>query len=501
MAPKARKDEIIDGHPESESTVQILSRLASCARLFRSADGRFHAQVSVGDRQEIYGLKSSGFRDWLVDGYVIDQPEPPSQWAIRRVVGMLEARARFNADIPDVFVRVAVTPGDGDLAYFLDLGDPSGRAIRISANGWLVVDRPDVHFRRPSGQLALPIPSRGGSIDLLRSYVNLTEADFRLLITWITAALRPVGPYPILVLHGEQGTAKSTLAKVLRFLIDPQVCPVLYLPTSTQDLMATAVNGWLLAYDNISVIRRWQSDALCQLVYGAGFAGRALFTNDERTMIYAQRPVFLSGIGDFVQRADLRDRCVFLHLPPIPRGNGRALDELWGAFRADYPHILGALLDAFAGGLRELPSVNLAELPRMADYAKWGEAVGRGLGWGHDNFIYTYKDNRLEATRTELEESPIGTILLTLARVMPRWSGSPASLLSRLNTLVNKKVAASARWPKTSHTLGNELRRIAPQLRLHGLLIRFERRHDGRIVIIESDVAPVVPSTGGTQNS
>jgi hypothetical protein len=66
-----------------------------------SADGRFHAQVSVGDRQEIYGLKSSGFRDRLVDGYVIDQPEPPSQWAIRRVVGMLEARARFNADSVD----------------------------------------------------------------------------------------------------------------------------------------------------------------------------------------------------------------------------------------------------------------------------------------------------------------------------------------------------------------------------------------------------------------
>ena len=137
----------------------------------------------------------------------------------------------------------------------------------------------------------------------------------------------------------------------------------------------------------------------------------------------------------------------------------------------------------------------------MADYAKWGEAVGRGLGWGHENFISTYTDNRLEATRTELEESPIGTILLTAARVMPRWSGSPAALLSRLNTLVNKKVAASARWPKTSHTLGNELRRIAPQLRLHGLLIRFERRHDGRIVILESEGGPIVPSTGGAQNS
>ena len=29
-----------------------------------------------------------------------------------------------------------------------------------------------------------------------------------------------------------------------------------------------------------------------------------------------------------------------------------------------------------------LLSVHLAKLPRMADYAKWGEAVGRGLKWG-----------------------------------------------------------------------------------------------------------------------
>ena len=84
------------------------------------------------------------------------------------------------------------------------------------------------------------MPARDGSIDLLRPYVNLTEPDFRLMIAWLTAALRPVGPYPVLVLNGEQASGKSTLARILRLLIDPQACPVLALPSSTQDLMATA---------------------------------------------------------------------------------------------------------------------------------------------------------------------------------------------------------------------------------------------------------------------
>ena len=93
------------------------------------------------------------------------------------------------------------------------------------------------------------------------------------------------------------------------------------------------------------------------------------------------------GIDDFVLRGDLRDRSVFLHLPAIPETRRQTERKFWPAFRADYPRILGGVLDAIVGGLRELPSVNLTDLPRMADYAEWGEAISRGLGWGADTFI------------------------------------------------------------------------------------------------------------------
>jgi hypothetical protein len=341
------------------------------------------------------------------------------------------------------------------------------------------------------------MPSRGSSIDLLRPYVNLTEPDFRLTVTWLTAVLRPVGPYPILVLTGEQATAKSTLVKVLRLLIDPHACIALNPPTSTLNLMATAVNGWLLAYDNISDIPRWMSDALCQLVFGGAVSGRALFTNDDRSFICAQRPVLLSGIGDFVCWADLKDRCVFLRMPPIPRTRCRGEEEFWRAFDADRPGILGAALDAMVGGLRELPSVRLAELPRMADYAIWGEAVGRGLGWGPGTFLSTYMDNRKEAALTDLLDSPLANALLRIASLVPGFSETPIKLHSKLTALVGKKVAASANWPKTTEKFGSELRRLAPQLRLHGLNVSFERRNEGRMIILKSDRSPIVPPKHG----
>ena len=51
---------------ERQSSVRVLTQLASGARLFRSADGHSCAQVRVGDRLEVYGLRSAGFRDWLI---------------------------------------------------------------------------------------------------------------------------------------------------------------------------------------------------------------------------------------------------------------------------------------------------------------------------------------------------------------------------------------------------------------------------------------------------
>ena len=361
-----------------------------------------------------------------------------------------------------------------------------------------MVDRPRTHFRRPPGLLPLPTPARDGSIDLLRPYVNVSDAGFTLMVAWLTAALRSSGPYPILVVTGEQGSAKSTLARILRQLIDPQACPLLAEPKSARDLMVTAVNGWLLAYDNLSSVPTWLSDCLCQLVYGGGFASRELFTNDERSVIHAQRPVVLNGIDDFVRRGDLRDRCVFVELPPIAPTSRRAEREFWRAFHADYPRILGAVLDTIAGGLRVLPSVQLAELPRMADHARWGEAVGRALGWPPGQFLRAYADNRIEATVTELADSPVATALVELAaRSESVWAGTPAQLHAELAALVGDKVAASARWPKTFAVFGNELRRQAPQLRLHGLNVDFHRRHGQRIITVASEPNAIVDRSFG----
>ena len=47
-----------------------------------------------------------------------------------------------------------------------------------------------------------------------------TEDDLKLVLGWLVMAFNPRGPYPILVLNGEQGSAKSTAARLLRSILD-----------------------------------------------------------------------------------------------------------------------------------------------------------------------------------------------------------------------------------------------------------------------------------------
>jgi hypothetical protein len=490
-----RNDELIEHPREFKGPVKELMRLTATAGLFRATDGCFYAKVSAGRRRETLMIRSAAFRDWLIDGYYRACGDLASDWAIRRVRGALEAIARYEGGTPSIFVRIGhdgqddgggggSDNADGSACY-LDLADPDGRAVKIGPEGWSIVEEPDIHFRRPDGHLALPIPARDGSIDLLRPYVNLSDRDFRLLVVWMAAALRPVGPYPIMALYGQHGSTKSTLARIVRRLIDPQVKPLLAQPGNMRDLMISAVNGWLLAYDNVSVLPQWLSDGLCMLSTGGALAGHASFTTGERSVIHAQRPVILNGMEEYVQRSDLSDRCIFLNLSPIDPGDRRCEIEFWKSFHHDYPRILGGLLDAVVGGLQELPSVNLTELPRMADFAKFAEAVGRKLGWPAGTALSNYNDNRRDASMTEIGDSALAAFLLDLGPDYLRdWSGTASKLHQELTMLAGEK-AESPDWPKSSQHFGIELRRIAPQLGDHGLLVNFSRSHRGRTVSIK----------------
>jgi len=457
------------GRPSTQA--ETLIELAQTADLFRTPARTGYADIVVNGHRETWPIRSKEFRRWLLHGYFLATGGAPNSEALQSALGVIDARAQFNAPERVVHIRV----GDYDGRLYLDLCDENWRAVEIDAKGWCIVANPPLRFRRTAGMLPLPAPVSGGSINELRAYVNIrSDADFVLAVAFLLACLRDKGPYPVLVLAGEQGSAKSTLAALLRSLIDPNTSPLRALPRDDRDLFIAALNAHMLAFDNVSGLSTWISDTFCRLATGGGFAVRQLYTDQDEILFSATRPIILNGIEDMVNRPDLGERSLFLVLEPIPDDQRRPEAKLWAAFEAVRPSILGALLDAVVMGLARLRDTKLEKLPRMADFALWATACETAL-WPAGTFAAAYDRNRSEAVLDVLDADPVAVALLTMMDKRAEWTGTATGLLKALADEVDERIAHSKNWPGTAKAMSGRLRRIAPSLRKIGIVATFSR--------------------------
>ncbi|KXG76613.1 hypothetical protein AN618_15060 [Fervidicola ferrireducens] len=485
-----KQEEVFEDPPkkekERESQAQSLVNLAlsSGVELFHTPDGNAYATVPVNGHKETWPVSSRGsgpFRNWLRRIFFEKHGKPPGSQALQDAIGVLEAKAQFDGPEYPVFTRIA----EHDGKIYIDLANDTWEAVEISPVGWRVISDCPVKFRRSKGMLPLPHPESGGSLEELKRFLNIPDEDsWRLMVAWLLASLRPKGPYPVLLLQGEQGSAKSTTSKALRALIDPNTAPLRTCPKDERDLMITATNSWAVSFDNLSGIPVWLSDALCRLATGGGFSTRTLYENDEETIFSACRPIIANGIDEIASRHDLLDRAIIIHLPPIPEENRKDEAQFWAEFEKARPKIFGALLDAVSAGLRNIDSVHLDKLPRMADFAKWITACEEALPWPSGGFMEAYMGNREEAIEVALEGDIVAVAVKNLLEEREIWEGTASELLEALEVFIDDTTKRSVAWPKNPRNLGNRLRRVATFLRQAGIEVEFLREgHDRRRLI------------------
>ena len=476
--------------------------MAAGAGLFHTADGTGYADLEITGHRETWPIRRKGFKQWIARRYFEATDGAPTSEALQSALNVIEARAHFDAPQMDINIRVAEHEG----SLYLDLADDAWRAVEIDEAGWRIVEDPPVRFRRPAGMQPLPAPVTGGSIEMLRSFLNVgRDADFVLVIAWALAVLRNHGPYPVIVLTGEQGSAKSTFSAILRALLDPNSAPLRALPREDRDLFIAATNGHVLAFDNVSRLPAWISDTLCRLVTGGGFAVRQLYTDQDEVLFDATRPVVLNGIEDIVFRPDLADRAIFLTLEPIGEDRRRPEKELWATFERERPLILGALLDAAAFGLRRLAETRLEKAPRMADFALWATAC-EGIIWQDGTFSRAYAGNLDQAVDNVIESDPVGSAIRSLMTSQSEWTGTASDLLQSISGIGGEGVHRDKTWPPTAQALSGRLRRVATFLRKVGIGISFDRKGHRRTRIIRishtaenAGKAPSAPSAIGTE--
>lgn len=469
--------------PESQATALV--RLTAEWHLFHDSDSTAYATLpgASGERQT-HRLNSKAVRLALQRAYHHEKSQVPRAQAVQDALGVLAGKAIFDGPTIEVHVRLAAHEG----RIYLDLGDETWQVVEITASGWAVRSSAEaaIRFRRPKGLLPLPHPVRGGTIGMLRRFLNVASDDaFYLLVGWLIGAFNRRGPYAILNLHGEQGSAKSTTLRVLRACIDPSSVPLRSQPREERDLLLDAVNSYLVAIDNVSIIPEWLSDGLCRLSTGGGSSARELYTDSEQTLFAAQRPCMTNGIEEYASRQDYLDRSVVVMLPPISEEGRLSERAFWQQFEQARPSILGVLLDAVSHALRDESTVVLDKLPRMADFAIWVTAAEPALGWERGTFMTAYTTNRTEAHDVALDASVLAPPLRAFIDGVGTWEGTAAALLHALNEKVDETTRKQRGWPSKAHTLSGALRRLAPSLRGIGITVEFERTGRKRIIRVE----------------
>ena len=438
-------------------------------------DGRTYAVRRGGPRVAFPLLRKDGLRVQLAQQYYAEHHSVPSQSALTDAISVLEGRA-MNQPPQDIHLRLASHRTESGEQVVLDLGTPEGRCVVADPDGWHITDHSPVLFRRTKLTSPMPDPGEPGHTDqglaALRDMLNVDEDHFRLIVGWLVAALMPDIPHPILAAKGEQGTGKSTALAMLINLIDPSPAPLRSLPKDIKTWATVASASWAVCLDNVSIIPPWLSDTLCKAVTGDGMVDRALYSDDDVSVLSFRRLIALTSIDTGSLASDLSERMLTAEFLPIKGDQRRTDSEVKAAFTRSAPNIRAALLDLLCKVLAELPCTHLAELPRMADFARILGALDTVMGW---QTLDTYRAASQVGAGDLLDAKPFTSAVADFVDEKGRWTGSISELLE----LIPAPETRPRSWPIDATRASGQLKRDAPVLRDIGITYdKAGRSHD-----------------------
>jgi hypothetical protein len=228
--PKA-KEKTTDDDKESkdrETKAQLVLRTARANynKLFLDEYQIPHAAISINGHLEIVALRSRRFRNWIAGTVYKDTDVVIDSQTIKDIIGVLSAEAEFNnEETIKLDLRVAARTDNNNTVWFIDLTNKDWEFIVINGDGWNIINN-TIIFRRFPNQSPQVYPSREypeNIFDKFMDLLNIEGDDNRLLLKcYIITMFIPGVPKVILMLHGEQGSAKTTLEELIKMIVDPR---------------------------------------------------------------------------------------------------------------------------------------------------------------------------------------------------------------------------------------------------------------------------------------
>ncbi len=454
--------------------------------LFRDPLRNGYIKIENGNDDEIYRLKSGEFADYLSHLTWKELGKPIANQVKNIAIETLNAKAKFDGEEHKVHLRTAWHEN----ALWYDLGDR--RSVRIDANGWEVVNKPPVFFKRYPHQRVQVEPVEGGQISDILNYLNVNSTDkFQeiLLLTYLPAVLNPDIPRPIMVLHGPKGSAKSTFFRVIKNIIDPSILDVLTYPRNSVELIQILSHHFLVCFDNLSDLDDWQSDDLCKACTGLAFSKRELYSDDRDVIYEYKTAVALNGINLVAVKPDLLDRSLIFELDSLTREKTIAEETFWRKFETDRPKILGAIFTILSKAikLKHEGRAGLKSVPRLADYAEWCNAISLALGYGPEQFLEAYDENIKRQNSEAIEASVTAQLTIEFMDKLQEseWTGSAKALWGEFDKLAEENgLKKDKTFPKTPKWVWRRVKEVKSNLASIGINVSYDDSVRPRLIKI-----------------
>lgn len=481
MAAPVNNDEVLIMVEEVAATVEnvmtegcLFKNILSQLVLFRDdlAEPYFFCEGLPYRSPSKYVINWARHRFYRVKGIL------PDNKTVRDEFDILETVARFDSPQFRLFNRVARK--DGDIIY--DLHDK--RFVKVTNEGWDIVSAYPL-FRSFKHQQPQFEPISGGNPWEVFDFLTIPEESRLLVLVYLVSLFVPGIAHPVFAACGDQGSSKSFFCTVINRLVDPTLTEKIIQPKNERDFIQTLRQKYVTVLDNISIIDHRTSDILCQVCTGGGVSYRQLYTDEGENIAQFRHAVIINSISLPIINADLMDRSIILKLQRIKPEDRKPEELLWEAFHEALPRILGGIFDTLVKAMVIYPTVSLEQLPRLADFAKWGYAIAEALGKSGKQFIDDFTQNVRNQNESVTEKNVLCQTLLSFMVDETDHLSSVAAVHKELKKIAGED-AKDATFPKLPHHLRGQLDRLRPTLLEQGIAYQFFDRQKTGIKILFS---------------
>ena len=384
--------------------------------------------------------------------------------------------------------------------------------VEISKTGWEIKKSEYILFTR-FNQTPQVLPDRNYNDGIFDEYIKSTNVkgdnNKLLLKVYIVSLFIPDIPHPIFHPHGEKGSGKSTDLTKIKRLVDPAKPELLTVNNKQEEFVQQLNHNYVAIYDNIKHTPLWLSDEACKAVTGVGNTKRKLYSDDEDIVYEYKRCLAFNGINIALTEPDALDRSIMIELDRIKNEDRRLESQIYAEFEVIRPKLLGCIFDIIVKTLQIKDSIKLDNLPRMADFALWGESISRVMGHKPLEFINAYYENIGKQNIEVIDSNPLGQVIVKLCDEIEvgekEYYDTAAKSLIKLREIaeVNNIDINSKYFPKSANSLTRRLKSIRSNL-LEGLGIEVIIERDSKLntsILKVRKISPASPESPEVENS